>query len=81
VHVVISNSLYNQVVDITTDYLGPASQRFIDRQIENHLHKRPDQLTRADITTLISWSKIALALLTNNSKLVNEYARRITGLK
>lgn len=65
--------LYHQVVDITTSYLGPAADRFITRQIKTHLHKDPDELTPEDITKLVDWIKIAIALLTEDGKMVQDY--------
>ena len=46
--------LYDKVVRITHVYLGPAADRFIARQVENHLHKEPEQLSLDDDTDDIS---------------------------
>ncbi len=78
--VIKNKSLYKDVVNITRDYLGPASERFIDRQIQSHLNKDPGQLTGRDIAVLIAWSKIAMALLTNNDEIVDEFANRLNAL-
>ncbi len=75
-----TKSLYERMVELTADYLGPAADRFIDRQIESHLNKKPEQLTRQDIMALISWSKLAMALLTNDSSIVDEFADRMVKL-
>ena len=48
-------SVYDQVVRITHVYLGPAADRFIARQVENHLHKPPQDLTKNDLKSLIDW--------------------------
>ena len=72
--------IYHQVVDITSDYLGPASKRFIDRQIINHLDKSPEELTRKDLTELIKWIQICTALLTEDKDLVEEFSRRLQSL-
>lgn len=74
------NSLYEGMIEVTADYLGPAADRFIDRQIESHLNKKPEDLTREDVTALISWSKLAMALLTNDSSVVDEFTNRLTAL-
>lgn len=73
-------SLYEQVVDITYDYLGPAARRFVAREIETHLKKEPEQLTTADIPILLDWSKLAIALLTDDKEMVGDYTRRILKL-
>lgn len=70
-------TLYRSVVDVTNDYLGPAADRFIDRQIRNHLRKNPEQLAKQDLLDLIDWIKISMAMLTNDKKLVNEYIRNL----
>jgi hypothetical protein len=75
-----SNSLYTRMVEVTADYLGPAADRFIDRQIQSHLNKKPEELTRKDITFLISWSTLAMALLTDDSTIVNEFTSRLAAL-
>lgn len=74
-------TLYSEVVDITTDYLGPAADRYIKRQIEGHLNKQPDQLKKGDLRTLIEWIKISMSLLTDDHELVDKYIedlRRLT---
>lgn len=72
--------LYDDLVDITEDYLGPAARRFIDRQAKNHLKKDPGQLTKAEFLKLIDWVKLTLALLTKDEKIKSEYARRLDKL-
>lgn len=70
-------SLQDQIIAISRDYLGPASERFIDRQVRTHLRKRTEDITKADLVKLVDWIKLAFALLTNDSKLVEEYADRL----
>lgn len=65
--------LYDSVVGVTEDYLGPAAKRFIDRQIESHLQKKPESLTRQDLEKLIDWSSLALAHITDNASIVKDY--------
>lgn len=72
--------LYNEVVDITTSYLGPAAERFITRQIKTHLNKDPDQLSPEDLAKLVDWVKVAIALLTEDSKTVDDYTKSLLQL-
>lgn len=72
--------LYNEVVRITRVYLGPAAERFIGRQVENHLHKPPEQLSRADLAGLIDWIKVAVSLLTEDNEIIEEYAAELQKL-
>lgn len=71
------NTIYQQVVEATHTYMGPAAERFIDRQIKNHLNKEPSQLTAHDIHELIDWIKIAVSFLTEDSALIEEYIRQL----
>ena len=74
---VTTKSIYDQTVTITTDYLGPAAKRFIDRQVANHLHKSPEDMTADDIPVLVNWSRIALALLTDDHRIIDEFIQRM----
>jgi hypothetical protein len=75
-----SASLYKQLVEVTRVYLGPAADRFINRQIENHLHKSPEQLTREDLLSLIDWIRIGVSLLTEDTGLIEEYVGELQKL-
>lgn len=70
-------SLYRYIVDITEDYLGPAAERFINRQVENHLHKHPKDLDTQDLPKLINWSRLALSVITEDSEMVDEFTQRL----
>ena len=73
-------SLYDQVVRITHVYLGPAADRFIARQVENHLHKAPEELSQADLAGLIDWIRVVVALLTEDNEIVEEYTAELEKL-
>lgn len=75
-----SGYLYDRVVEVTTGYLGPAAEKFITRQIKSHLNKDPDQLTEADITKLADWVKVAIALLTEDGKMVDDFTKSLLEL-
>jgi hypothetical protein len=66
-------SLYDDVVTITYDYLGPAADRFVVRQIRNHLQKDPAQLKKDDLKQLIDWIQIAMRLISDDSLIVDRY--------
>jgi hypothetical protein len=72
--------LYNRVVRVTHVYLGPAADRFIDRQIEHHLHKEPEDLTVSDLSKLIDWIRVAVSFLTEDSEIIEEYIEQLTKL-
>jgi hypothetical protein len=73
-------SLYDQVVRVTHVYLGPAADRFIARQVENHLHKAPEKLSQSDLLNLIDWIRVVVSLLTEDGELVDEYTNKLKGL-
>lgn len=74
------HELYQEVVEIAEDYLGPASRRFIDRQIANHLHKEPEEITPQDLKSLINWIEAVTALLTQDKKVIQEFTGRLRAL-
>lgn len=71
------NSLYQRVVETTHTYLGPAAERFIARQVQNHLHKPPEELTHADLSRLVDWIRLAVSFLTEDSQIIEEYVRQL----
>lgn len=72
-----SNSVYNKVIRVTHVYLGPAADRFIARQVQNHLHKQPEQLTEKDLSKLIDWIRVAVSLITEDSEIIEEYIEQL----
>jgi hypothetical protein len=72
--------LYDKVVRTTHIYLGPAADRFIARQVQNHLHKEPRDLSQKDLLQLIDWIRVAVSLLTEDSEVIEEYASQLRQL-
>jgi hypothetical protein len=79
--VTASISLYKQAVDISEEYLGPAAERFIRRQISTHLNIKPEKLNHKDIPKLVKWVSLAFALLSNNVDDHDEYTQSLLRLK
>lgn len=77
----MANPVYKKAISITADYLGPAAERFIDRQITFHLKKEPELLLPKDIPQLAEWVKVSIAILTDDKKMVDEFTSRILKLK
>lgn len=75
-----AKTLYQKVVYTSAEYLGPAAERFIRRQITTHLEKRPEEITAKDITELTNWVKQTFALLTENQDLVEAFARDLSDI-
>lgn len=76
----MSNELFEKVVAITEEYLGPAAPRFVVRQITFHLGKAPAELVPEDIPKLVEWARATLALLTDDTKIVHDYADKVGAL-
>ena len=72
--------LYDRVVRVTHVYLGPAADRFIARQVQNHIGKRPEDLTKQDLDKLIDWIRLAVSLLTDDSEIIEEYTSQLRRL-
>lgn len=68
-----NGSVYDQVVRITLSYLGPAANRFIARQVESHLHKKPEDLSPSDLLKLTDWIRVAVSLLTEDKDIIEKY--------
>lgn len=75
-----STSLFDKVVRVTHVYLGPAADRFIARQVENHLRKNPENLTEKDLARLIDWIRVAVSLITDDNEVIEEYIRQLQRL-
>ena len=68
-----TSSLYDEVVSVTYAYLGPAADRFVIRQIRNHLHKDPEQLERKDLRQLVDWIQLAMRLISDDREIIDRY--------
>ena len=73
-------TLYQRVVDVTQDYFGPTADRFITRQIRNHLNKEPEQLEKKDLKGLINWISLAMSLLVDDEKLIKQFVGELKSL-
>lgn len=73
-------TLTERVIEVTTEYLGPAARRFVQRQVKVHFNKPVDQLTVEDIPPLADWSKLALSLLTSDQSTVDKFQKELLDL-
>lgn len=69
----MSQSVYDQLIAATSELLGPASARFIDRQIDNHLHIEPRQITSKDVDTLSHWIRLSISMLSDDKETLKDY--------
>jgi hypothetical protein len=75
-----NGTLYKKAVRVTEDYLGPAGERFIRRQITTHLHIEPELLDKNKLSQLVDWSSIAFALVTNNDEDIDAFTQDLKAL-
>lgn len=72
-----NSALYKKVVVIAEDYFGPAASRYVDRLVDNHFQKKPEQLTQKDMPELIEWTKLTVAMITEDQEVIDEFANRL----
>lgn len=72
-----ASSLYTEVVEVTSKYLGASADRFISKQIVGHLNKAPERLLKSDLRELIKWIKPTMALLTDDMDMVDKYVAKL----
>ena len=71
------SNYFVQIVAVIKDYLGPAAERFVRRQIQFHLEKDPNDLTQRDGQKLADSIATALTVITKDKKMVDESSVRI----
>lgn len=75
-----STSVYIQAVGVSKEFLGPAGERFLRRQIITHLNIEPEALQKQDVRPLVDWVRLTFALLTDDSEHVDAFADRLSAL-
>jgi hypothetical protein len=74
-------ALYDDVLAVSREYLGPAAQRFLDRQISDRLDLvKKEDLALRHLDELAKWCQSSGALYLADGKAA-EYAARLTALK
>lgn len=76
----VEQILFDRIVGIAEQYLGPAAERFVTRQVAFHLNKKPEELVKADLPKLQEWVKVSLSLLTEDKKIVNDFSNQMKKL-
>ena len=67
-----SSPYYQQVVRATEEFLGPAAERFVNRQIEFRLGKTTETIDKDDIPRLKETLGIALRVLVKDEAIVDQ---------
>lgn len=63
----MAKTLYERIADITEDYLGPATPRFLNRIAMNHIGKPAAKLAKSDLPEFITWVQVAANILSENT--------------
>lgn len=74
------DSLYAAAVKVGTEFLGPAGERFMRRQISTHLDIEPEKLKPKQLPELVRWVRLTFAVLTDDADHVDEFATRLLAL-
>lgn len=77
---VSGHKLYPKVVEVSEEFLGPAGERFIRRQVETHLSIKPENITAQHLPQLVEWMRLMFAMLTNDTKVVDDFSNRLLDL-
>lgn len=75
-----TSDMLNKVIVVTEEYLGPAADRFVKRQITFHLEKKPEEVTANDLPKLTEWIKVSLGLLTEDKSMVDACEQKLLSL-
>ncbi len=75
----VDNEIYKNAIEISQEFLGPAAERFLNRQIREHLQKKADDLSKSDIPELARWIKVSASLLTDQ-KVASDFADKISSI-
>ncbi len=73
-------ALYDNIVALSKNYLGPAAAKFVDRQIDAHLKVDSSQLTSSHMEELAKWCYSSGKLLMDNDE-AKEYSEKVKALK
>ncbi len=75
-----TSKLYTDIIKISEEFLGPAGERFIRRQVETHFAIRPEQVQLKHLPELANWSRLMLAVITNDTKVIESFTNRLLQL-
>lgn len=73
-------TIYQKVTAVCEEYLGPAGERFIRRQIKTHLKIEPEKITKSHLSELANWASLTFAVLTSNAEEVDEFTKKLTSI-
>jgi hypothetical protein len=75
-----NKNLYDEIIQVSENFLGPAGERFIRRQIITHLGIEPEQLQKKHLPELVDWLRLALAVLSSDTSHVKDFGNQVLAL-
>jgi hypothetical protein len=73
--------LSEKVLKLTTNYIGPAAQRFLERQTTSHMNGLQfNTIEKQHLTELAKWVNISAGLVIDKAK-AQELANKILAIK
>ena len=73
-------TLYDQVLNVARDYMGPSAERFVVRQLNGHLNIEPHQLTGHHLEELAKWCYTSGKLIMRDER-AQEFSNKVKALK
>lgn len=73
--------LYDRIVELSQEYLGPAGERFMRRQISTHIGIEPEAIRKKHLPELVNWVGLTFAMLTNNRNEVDNFTDGLMALQ
>lgn len=73
-------SVYEQVANFTHAYFGHEAVHYVGRLIEVHTRKKPEQLSRDELMSLLDWIKGAVAFFATDKELLERYMTELFDL-
>ena len=74
-------TVYEQALKVASQYLGPAAEKFLQRQIKSHLNLASSQaLSAQSLPELAKWCGISGALVMDKAK-AEEFSKRIGAIR
>ncbi len=73
-------ALCDTVIEAAKPYMGPAAEKFMKRQIKDHLGIEPDELTSDKLAELATWCASSGKLVMGEDK-AKELAEKVKSLK
>ena len=72
-------ALYDDVLNITRPYLGPAAERFVARQVTRHLSTTAENLAPQHLDELAKWCYTSGKLVMDEAK-AREFSEKVKAL-